>query len=357
MRIGDRARVLHGWMHNCGIWIAGGDLTKHQVEKNLELLKPLGISIPEPPPKLKVGLSTDQKTFLSAFLSENKIKEKDLVIGINPGIGRTSKAWLPEYYAELANYLAENFSAKIILTGTEKDKTSAHKILKIIKCPLLDLTGKTTLSQLIALMSRFNLFVSVDTGPLHIAAALGIPTVAIFPTKSLKPIEWGPWGTRHIILRKASSCPRKCLPQRCPYDDCLRAITPQDAINAACELLNGRGNKTLEESRKDWFQKSTNILTNHREIDKLLKENGYHSVFLEKSISASSLIKLMIKEDINLIHWISPRISLSLFLAKLLSSFFLSHPPLLIWEKTWTERSSEEIISLYLEKFKTRKYF
>lgn len=128
VRIGDRARILFGWMHNHGVWIKGGDLTKHQVEKNIELLKPLGITMPEPPPKLKVGIPDAQKVFLNNFLKEHKIKDEDLVIGINPGIGRTSRAWLPERYAELIDYLTGNLSAKIIVSGTEKDRSALNEI-------------------------------------------------------------------------------------------------------------------------------------------------------------------------------------------------------------------------------------
>lgn len=352
IRIGDRAKIIFGWMYNYGIWQNRKDLTKHQVEWNIQLLKPLGLTQPDPPPKMRLEISQEQKAFLNNFLIEHQINSKDLVIGINPGIGRTSRTWMPERYAFVADYAAKNLGARIIITGTEKERKATDEILKKCHQPnIIDLVGKTNLSQLIAVMSRYDVFTSVDTGPLHIAAALGIPTVAIFPAKSLKPTEWGPWQTQHIIARKAQSCLRRCFPPKCHFDDCVRAITGEEVLSALQDLLAGKGNQTLEDSQKDWFQKSANILTNHEEIYSRLKNNHYRAIKTESNPSLFNLIGLIIKEDINILHWIGKRPAFIPYLAKLISTLFVSIPPLFILEKEAKPKDLPEILKTYHEHF------
>jgi hypothetical protein len=116
--------------------------------------------------------------------------------------------------------------------------------------------------------------------------------------------------------------------------------------------LAGGGNKTLEEARKDWLQKSVSVLTNHEEIYGKLKENDYHAVKLTGTNSLSNLIQLIIKEDINVIHWIGKKPSFILNAAGLLSSLFVAIPPLLIYEKEEGRHSISDLISLYTGRFK-----
>ncbi|MGB9598859.1 MAG: glycosyltransferase family 9 protein, partial [Minisyncoccales bacterium] len=142
-RIGDRSKIIFGWMYNVKVYQKWADLTKHEVEHNLELLKPLGINPQRSFPKLKILLSDEQKNYLKTFLVTNNINEKDLVVGINPGIGRTSRAWFPQRYAKVIDFLVENFSAKIIITGTEKDKVAVKEIKNHAKNEksIIDLAG------------------------------------------------------------------------------------------------------------------------------------------------------------------------------------------------------------------------
>lgn len=108
----------------------------------------------------------------------------------------------------------------------------------------------------------------------------------------------------------------------------------------------------MEEARKDWFKKSVSVLTNHEGIYGKLKGNDYHAVKLTGTNSFSNLIQLIIKEDINVIHWIGKKPSFILNAAGLLSSFFVAIPPLLIYEKEESCNSISDLISLYTNRFK-----
>jgi len=344
IRIGDRSKILFGWMYNVKFSQRWSDLTRHEVEHNLELLTPLGIETNDPPP---LKIATSQQII---ELPKNK-----LLIGIHPGVGKGNKAWLPERYAEVIDRLGKKLEATLVLMGSKKEREIGLKITSLCQTPVLNLIEKTSLAQTMDLISKLHLFIGVDSGPLHIAAAYQIPTVAIFPTKFVKPIQWGPWQTPHLIVRKNIECQRICRPASCPFDDCLKQIEAQDVVEAVFALLEGKGKWSLE-SRKEWQKKSFQILTNEKTIYQKLTTSGYWAELSGKN-NFINLFRQIVAKDINIIHWVGQKLNINLLMAKLISTFFLPIPPLLIWEKEKVERSPEKIISLYLEKFKTRKYF
>ncbi|MCX5750939.1 MAG: glycosyltransferase family 9 protein [Candidatus Saganbacteria bacterium] len=162
----------------------------------------------------------------------------ELVIGINLGTGKSNRPWLAKSFIETINLLTEKLGAKIILVGGPKDKEKEAFILNHVKHPPLSQVGiPPYLPELISLISQCKIFITVDTGLMHIAAALKIPTVALFPAKIIRPSEWGPWQTPHVILSNSSACKRKCIPSNCTYDDCLKGITPEAVLDAVKLLL------------------------------------------------------------------------------------------------------------------------
>jgi hypothetical protein len=101
--------------------------------------------------------------------------------------------------------------------------------------------------------------VGVDSGPLHIASALGIPVLALFPTKYVKPSRWGPWGSRHLLLRESETCPLLCFPRTCPESICVDAIAPAQVVQGVEKLLSGSG-YVLPAARDYWFARGTVVL-------------------------------------------------------------------------------------------------
>src|SRR3989339_1040 len=232
VRIGSSNKPLIGWLYTKRIDQKWTDLTLHEVEHNLLLLKALDVDISNPPP-LNIGI---QRT-----------KSKDFTVGIHLGTGKGNRSWLPERYAEVADYLIKKLHAKVILTGSKKEIGLAEHV------PGENLVGKTTLAELIKTIATYDIYIGVDTGPMHIAAALKVPTVAIFPTKFVKPSEWGPWQTQHIVVRKKINCRRSCLPKKCELDDCLLQIKAQDVIDAVELLLKGKTH-----TKDDWIRMNKN---------------------------------------------------------------------------------------------------
>jgi len=364
-RLGDISKPLLIPFYNIRGNCRWNDLTLHETERNILLLSPLEISprlftgkpeinpdfligvnnLPQNPVSLKIKPNYELR---SKFEQEYQLKPDDFVVGIHIGTGKGNKAWLPDRYAKVIDYLIENKKSKIILTGSKKDLSSSQKIIQLCKNKLINLVNKTNLEELIAITSRYNLYIGVDTGPLHIAAALKIPTVAIFPTKFVKPTEWGPWATTNVIIRKSTNCSQKCLPKACPFEDCLKAISVEDVIAGIKTLMENRGNKTIPESKADWLKKSINVFTNRQEIIRELSVAGYHAVEIGMAASPIKLMKQMIKEDINIIHWVGVHCPTALKIARFLATPYLPIPPMLLHEKEQKDFSVKILINNYI---------
>src|SRR4030067_2066103 len=210
-------------------------LKKHQVWYYLDLLKPMGITIEEP--ELSLKIENKNKTAASNVLKKNRIKKDELIIGINTGASYgPAKRWLPDRYAKLAEMLIERYNARIILFGSKDDKEVANEIASLSSHKLINLAGKTSLSEATATIERCRLFITNDSGLMHIAAALNVPVIAIFGSTS--PERTGPYGKGHHIIYKNVEC-SPCLKRECPTDfKCMELISVDEVYSRAEKMIN-----------------------------------------------------------------------------------------------------------------------
>jgi len=170
-------------------------------------------------------------------------------VGIAPGAGASwgkdavLKHWPARAYAELAERIINNFNAKILILGDEKERPIADTILDTMKNNVIDLVGKIDLEELIAIINNLHLLITNDGGPLHIAVALGKKTISFFGP--VDPKVYGPYPpdeSRHIVLRKDLDCSPCYVSFRlktCQRDKvCLEAINIEQAFDAVRRLLN-----------------------------------------------------------------------------------------------------------------------
>lgn len=191
----------------------------------LEMLKILKIDSSNK--KLEVFISAKDEEFASKFFLQNKIEKKDLVVILNPSTRWQSKTWPVCNFIKLAQLLINSLQVKIVLTGSKNEIELSNKIQKAIKGKIYLATGKTTLLQLAALIKRGDIFITADTGPMHIAYAMGTKIIALFgPTD---PQRTGPLGEGHIIIRKNLPC-SPCFKRRCKTLKCMKAITPEEIM-------------------------------------------------------------------------------------------------------------------------------
>jgi lipopolysaccharide heptosyltransferase II len=164
-------------------------------------------------------------------------KRDAIRIAINPGADKVSKRWPPERYAFVADHLIERFSAEIILLGGPGEEDLAGKIQDRMKNKTVNLAGKLTLNDLVYVISRLNLLITNDSGPMHMAAALRTPVVAIFGFED--PRLFGPYTTPDLcrIVFSDVDC-RPCKKKDCKRPLCLDQVTPEEVLEKCIEILN-----------------------------------------------------------------------------------------------------------------------
>lgn len=234
IRIGDKSRILYGWIYNYGVWIDSSDKTKHHVELYLGLLEPLGIKDCYMP--LKININKDAEKKILKILPHKENNQK--FIGIHIGTGGGNRALLPETYAQISDLIQEKLCCKVFLIGGKREIKTLDKIKGLARRSFIDMVDKLSIQELFALIKNLDLFIGVDSGPLHAAAAFKIPIIAIYTANDVNPARWLPWMTKSKVIKSRNDCRLKCSHRECNYDYCLKAINPLEIIAAAINLLN-----------------------------------------------------------------------------------------------------------------------
>ncbi len=210
---------------------------KHEMEYSLDILRYIGI---EPQDRnLLMPIKPQAEARVRELFQASGIKDNEPLLAIHPAASCPSKIWPGERFAEVADALAQKYGFKVLLVAGIKDCKIAEEIYSALKCPAINLAGKTSVSELASVLKRVKLFISCDSGPVHIASALGVPVVAIFGRnqKGLSPQRWGPLGFRSQVLHKQVGC-IECLAHNCKKEfACLKAITVEDVLGAAAKAL------------------------------------------------------------------------------------------------------------------------
>ncbi|MDF3011428.1 MAG: lipopolysaccharide heptosyltransferase [Burkholderiales bacterium] len=203
---------------------------RHQVEINLDALRRIGIHPPSHERKVAFVPGADAEAKMRALVPY------DGFIHMHPGSRWRFKCWPPEHNAQLIDRLAAD-GHRIVLTGAPDEVDIIERILARTTATPLNLAGKLTIKELGALIARARLFVGVDSMPMHVAAALGVPTIALFGPSGDR--EWGPWAVAHRVVTTTHSC-RPCGLAGCGdggISDCLVNLDVQQVYAAARELL------------------------------------------------------------------------------------------------------------------------
>jgi len=197
-------------------------LRGHRVYYYQKLIEPFGTI--ESPPSPQIFLREEDRKWADRMLQDLGLPEGKPLIGMNPAATYgLAKCWEPGRFGELGRKLVDHWGAKILLFGKEGERPIVYGILRHLNGKGIDLTGKTGLLQLAALLERCTLLVTNDTGTMHVAAAVGTPVVALFG--STLPLTTGPWGEGHVVIKKDISC-SPCWKRVCPTDhQCMEQIT------------------------------------------------------------------------------------------------------------------------------------
>ena len=200
------------------------DREKHALERYLDIARYLGAVDPSPACTLPI----ERERAVMKERTDGLVKDGRRLVVINPVARWKTKLWDEEKFARLADRLVTERNAAVIFTGSPDDRAIAERIRAMMRENAVNWAGETTLRELAALASLANLFITTDTGPMHLAAAAGARVVALFgPTA---PWRTGPYGPGHEVVRKGLAC-SPCFRRTCDVGvRCMEEITVEDVM-------------------------------------------------------------------------------------------------------------------------------
>ncbi|HAK60581.1 MAG TPA: lipopolysaccharide heptosyltransferase II [Nitrospiraceae bacterium] len=205
---------------------------QHEVENFLDCLRVLDIPIRSTALELWPAPEGEKK--VRTLFSEVGWKASDLKVVIHASASLPAKQWPLRRFAEVMKVIKASHSVRFVYTGAPGDTGLYKEIEGHGPFGGLNLCGVTSLRDNISLYREADLFFGVDSGPMHMAAAAGIPVVALFgPTDERK---WGPWGAGHTVITKRLSC-HPCKPHKCRDNACMKQISTEDAIEVMAKKI------------------------------------------------------------------------------------------------------------------------
>ena len=210
---------------------------KHEVEYNFDLLRSLGISGVNK--KLYMPIRSASERFVEKMLVEAGLAKDDILIAVNPSASCISKIWPLEKFAKVIDRLQSIPKLKVLISADSAHAHLSEELLSLTKSMPLDFSGRFDLSCLASLFKRVKLVISNDSGPVHLAVAVGTPVISIFGRNQpgLGPKRWGPLGERDIVLHKKTGC-EPCLAHACLNNfKCLEGTSVEEVVSAALKIL------------------------------------------------------------------------------------------------------------------------
>ena len=226
--------ILIGAKNRSGLFPGNKSGIKHKRLIHLDSLRLFGIIYKE---QKNIYIDDGSRDKIEKILQDSGVKHADILIGVSPGSRSHLKQWKKEGFVDVISNILENPRHKVILIGDINEAGLSKEIAGAVKHPsLIDLTGKTSLNELFALIEKFSLLLTCDSAGMHIASDLGVKVVAIFgPTD---PAEYGPRGDKDIVIRKNLKC-SPCKKAQCKFEthECMTVISAEEVLEAVRKIL------------------------------------------------------------------------------------------------------------------------
>jgi len=190
-------------------------------------------------PDITLAVSPERRQAARTRLQSQGVDFNRTVVGVNPGaFYGAAKRWLSERYATVLDQLIEERRASVVIFGSPNEVAIAQAIQSGMRARPVILSGRTELSELIAMIECCDLFLTNDSGPMHLAAAVRVPTLAIFG--STDEIATGPMSPTAVVLNKRVEC-SPCLLRECPIDHrCMTRITAKEVVQQALQMIDAK---------------------------------------------------------------------------------------------------------------------
>ena len=212
--------------------------SQHETQRYLDVVRALGIDVTDTEPEVFVDPAST--AWVDNLLESRNLKASTHIIGLNPGAATPYRRWHATNFAALGNRLHETYGAPIVITTGPQEDDLAHQVAELMTFPPI-LVNQATPMQLAALLKRCTLYISNDTGPMHLSTAVKTPTIALFGASNV--IQWAPPWDRHAVVARKGCSFLKTLSSRewDAYPDRARenleAITPETVLAAVEELI------------------------------------------------------------------------------------------------------------------------
>lgn len=247
LRAGYR-RDGRGWLLTHGVSVDPRLKARHQTCYYLDLVERLAgreRALDDPSPAHEkttpaLPLQAEARALARRRLEQEGVRFGGKVVGVHPGAAfGSAKRWMGDRYAQVLDRLIRTQGVEAILFGSRQERPIAESICGHMSARPLVLSGRTRLSELIAMIACCDLFITNDSGPMHLAAALGVPTLALFG--STDQVATGPLGPAAVVLNKNVEC-SPCLLRECPIDHrCMTRITVEEVFQEAVRMLRAGG--------------------------------------------------------------------------------------------------------------------
>jgi lipopolysaccharide heptosyltransferase II len=210
--------------------------TRHEVQRQLDLVRQVGAHSPDT--RMRFCVHEADRRALDTQLSARGIDPAAGWLVLHPGATAASRRYPPERYGDVATRLVRETGASLLITGNSSERPLAEAVIRAaargVRTHLHDLSGTLTLGELAALIERASVLISNNSGPVHLASALGAPVVDLY---ALTNPQHAPWQTPHRVLFRDVEC-RWCYRSVCPqqHHACLLGVAPGEVVQAALEL-------------------------------------------------------------------------------------------------------------------------
>ena len=216
------------------------DPSRHDVERNLSVLEPLGVRVEDCVREIELVPRPEIDNQVCQKLRDLGVVDGKLAIGVNPGSVWPTKRWWIEGFAEFIGLANRNQDYQVLLFGGSEDEEVVERLFQHCGRSAVNLAGKFSLRELPAAIGHCQVFVTNDSGPMHIAIARKVPTVAIFCATTAE-LGFYPYSSNAIVVEKRLPC-RPCTShggRRCPlaHENCIRQIRPQTVLTAVEKLI------------------------------------------------------------------------------------------------------------------------
>jgi len=208
--------------------------SQHQVHYYLDLAKAIRAETDNP--SIEIEATEEERENARNLLAEEGIARGDGFLVLNPGAAYGSaKRWHEDRFADVADILSAEMGLGVAMIGSQAERPIAEQIRARMKRPSAILSGKTSLEALIGVLAESSLMITNDSGPMHIAAALGVPTVAVFGSTDERVTS--PFGPRTRVVKNPVEC-SPCLLRECPIDHrCMNGVSVEDVCKAARDVM------------------------------------------------------------------------------------------------------------------------